>query len=626
MAESIWIVIAAPLAGAVLLHFFGRWLGEPGSGWLATLTVGVAFGFAFTAAIPFFQGTGEPQSVVLYSWMPAVGATFELLWDPLSALMALVVTGVGGLIHLFSIGYMHGDERFGRFFTYLNLFVASMLILVLADNFAVLFLGWELVGLCSYLLISFWFTRPAAAVAGKKAFVVNRIGDLGFVVAVMLIFASFGTLSFSDVFANAPDVLSAGGAAAIGVLLLLGAAGKSAQLPLHVWLPDAMEGPTPVSALIHAATMVTAGVYMIARVSPIYELAPTASAVVAIVGALTALFAATIAFTQTDIKRVLAFSTISQLGYMFMAVGVAGYVAGAFHLMTHAFFKGLLFLGAGSVMHALAGEQNMHRMGGLFRRMPVTALTMAVAALAIVGIPPLSGFWSKDDILAVVFGQGDWYYLLWALGILTATVTAFYMTRQYLLVFAGRPRWEEGAEPHESPLVMTAPLVVLAVLAFFGGLVNTPFSPGLEHFLEPSFEGVTVSHPSTGTLVPLAIVVLLAEAVGVAAAALVYLGPVAARVRLLGRVRGAWEAIRAGYHIDELYAAAVASPGEQAAVWAAFAFDARGVDGVVNGVARVVGRLGATVRPLQTGYVRNYALGIAVGATGLAVWLLARGL
>ena len=353
-------LIALPLAGALFLHFFGRYVKEPLSGWLASAAIGGAFVIAAIAAVPFIQGGAEPLTIPLWEWMPAIGASFELLWDPLAALMALVVTGVGTLIHVFAIGYMHGDDRFHRFFTNLNLFAASMLTLVLAGNFAMLFLGWELVGLCSYLLISFWYTRPTAAAAAKKAFIVNRIGDFGFMVGLMLVFAVFGTLSFAGVFERAGEELTGGMATAIGLLLLVGAAGKSAQIPLYVWLPDAMEGPTPVSALIHAATMVTAGVYVIARSAPIFEFTPIASTVVATVGALTAIWAATIALAQSDIKRVLAYSTICQLGFMFLAVGARAYVAGVFHLMTHAFFKALLFLGAGSVIHAMSDEQDMH--------------------------------------------------------------------------------------------------------------------------------------------------------------------------------------------------------------------------------------------------------------------------
>ncbi|MEE8405732.1 MAG: NADH-quinone oxidoreductase subunit L, partial [Acidimicrobiia bacterium] len=335
MSEVIWLIIALPLLGAVLLHFFGRFIKEPWSGWLASGAIAASFLVALVAAIPFFRGGEHGSIMLLWEWMPAIGANLEMLWDPLAAFMTLIVTGVGALIHVFAIGYMHGDERFSRFFTYLNLFVASMLTLVLAGNYAMLFLGWELVGLCSYLLIGFWFVRPSAASAAKKAFIVNRIGDFGFLIALMLIFAAFGTLSYAGVFERAGAELSAGMATAIALLLFVGAAGKSAQIPLYVWLPDAMEGPTPVSALIHAATMVTAGIYLIARSAAIFELSPTAQTIVATIGALTALWAATIAVSQRDIKKVLAYSTISQLGYMVLAVGTTAYVAGLFHLMTH---------------------------------------------------------------------------------------------------------------------------------------------------------------------------------------------------------------------------------------------------------------------------------------------------
>ena len=432
MIDYLWLLIALPLVGAGLLLLFGKRIGEPVAGWLASLFVIAAFGFAVVLAWPFFTGTQEPESIYLFQWIPVLGVDAALLWDPLAALMTLIVTGVGAVIHVYAIGYMHGDERFGRFFAYLNLFIASMLTLVLADNFGVMFVGWELVGLSSYLLIGFWFVRPAAAAAGKKAFIVNRIGDLGFLVALMLIFAAFGTLDFGIVFGEADVVLSTGMATAITLLLFVGAIGKSAQIPLYVWLPDAMEGPTPVSALIHAATMVTAGVFMIARTATLYELAPTSAAIVATVGAVTALWAATIAVGQRDIKRVLAYSTISQLGYMVMAMGIAAYTAGMFHLMTHAFFKGLLFLGAGSVIHAMAGQQDMWKMGGLRKLLPITFWTMVVGWLAISGLFPLSGFWSKDEILGAAWARGGWYYGLWAIGALTALLTAFYMTRLHV--------------------------------------------------------------------------------------------------------------------------------------------------------------------------------------------------
>ena len=619
-----WI-LAAPLAGFLVLLVAGKKLGEPYAGYLGTATVAVSFGLAVIGSVDFLAGgSGAHASrVTMFEWIPSIGVDAALLWDPLAAVMTLVITGVGMLIHLYSIGYMRGEERYGTFFTYLNLFITSMLILVLGDNFGVLFVGWELVGLSSYLLISFWFEKPVAAAAGKKAFVVNRIGDFGFLIALMLIFSEFGSLAFGTVFGTAGAELAEGGATvtAITLLLLVGAAGKSAQLPLYVWLPDAMEGPTPVSALIHAATMVTAGVYMVARTGVLFDLAPFSAGTVAVVGAATALYAATIAIGQRDIKRVLAYSTISQLGYMFLAVGVGAYVAGIFHLVTHAFFKALLFLGAGSVIHALGGEQDMRKMGGLRRAMPFTFATMAVAWLAIAGLPPLSGFWSKDEILAVTFDQGGAFVILWAVGIVTAGLTAFYMSRLMFMTFWGEPRWASGTEPHESPRVMTLPLVALGALAVVGGLVNTPFSPALEHFLEPAFELLDQAHlPGAGAQWALAVVSIAAAAAGIAYAARRYMD------RDLPAEEGPlWERLEQGYRVDDLYGKVLVAPGKAGAMAAAFTVDARVVDGAVNGAAVLVRRIGERLRPLQTGRVRNYGAGILLGTVGLVLLLLARG-
>lgn len=622
--EALWLVIAFPLGGALLLHFAGRLLGEPRAGYLAAAASLASFTVAAVAAVPFFTGEGHPTESLLWEWMPAVGASFEIVWDPLSALMTLVVTGVGSLIHVYSVGYMHGDPRFARFFTYLNLFTASMLILVLAGNYAMLFVGWELVGLCSYLLISFWFTRPAAASAGMKAFVVNRIGDFGFLIALMLIFATFGTLSYAGVFDRAASELDGWVPTVIGLMLATGAIGKSAQIPLYVWLPDAMEGPTPVSALIHAATMVTAGVYVIARSAPIFEMAPVASGVVAAVGALTALWAATIAVGQSDIKRVLAYSTISQLGYMFLAVGATAYVAGIFHLMTHAFFKALLFLGAGSVIHAMGGRQDMKEMGGLRKAMPVTFVTMAVGVVAIAGFPPLAGFWSKDEILSVVFNQGGWFTILWLMGLVTALLTAFYMFRQLVLVFLGKPRRPEGLTPHESPRSMTIPLILLALLSVGAGLVNTPFRLGLEHFLEPSFEGVKLGHPPDGVTLILLLAALSVAAglVGAAMAYLAYHRPPEAWRRFqagFGRIWGLWED---AYRVDDVYSAALVSPGRRLAERTAFGVDTRLVDGAVNGVAWLVQAAGRRIRPAQSGLIRQYGLWFGLGLVALLIWIV----
>jgi NADH-quinone oxidoreductase subunit L len=623
----LWLVIALPLAGALFLHFFGKRIGEPRSGYLATLGVAGSFAISLGAALPFFRGEAQGIHLNLWEWMPAIGASFELQWDPLAALMALVVTGVGSLIHLYAVGYMHGDPRFSRFFVYLNLFAASMLTLVLAGNYAMLFVGWELVGLCSYLLISFWATRPSAAAAGKKAFIVNRIGDFGFIIALMLIFSLFHTLSFTGIFERAEAVLSPGAATAISLLILLGAAGKSAQIPLYVWLPDAMEGPTPVSALIHAATMVTAGVYVIARSASIFELSPIAGPVVATIGAATALWAATIALAQNDIKRVLAYSTISQLGYMFLAVGAAGYVAGIFHLMTHAFFKALLFLGAGSVIHGTHDQQDMRNMGGLRKAMPVTFATMAVGTIAISGIPPLAGFWSKDEILGVAFGRGGWFGLLWVVGLVTALLTAFYMTRQFVLVFLGEPRWEPDVHPHESPRLMTVPLVVLAGLSVVGGLINTPFRTALEHFLEPSFEGVSLAHPPEGwgMFALLAVLSVGAGLAGALAAFLTYNRPAELWQRFQASIGRVWRLWETGYRVDDLYGQTIVKPGRKLAEQAAFRFDLQVIDGLVNGAGRLVQIVAGRARGLQNGWVRSYSLLFGVGVVGLVAWMVWRG-
>ena len=635
MTDYVWLIIVLPFAGAVANHFVGRRLPEPLPGVLATGAIAASFVYGAVAAVPFFQGGHEAEEAItavhLFDWIPALGAQAELLWDPLSALMTLIVTGVGTLIHLYSIGYMHGDERFSRFFTYLNLFAASMLVLVLANNFAILFVGWELVGLCSYLLISFWYTRRSAAAAGKKAFIVNRIGDFGFMIGLMLIFVSFGTLSYSEVLHEPGEIIGATTATAIGLLLLVGAAGKSAQIPLYVWLPDAMEGPTPVSALIHAATMVTAGVYMVARTGAIYGLSDVAGPVVAGIGAATALVAATIAIAQNDIKKVLAYSTVSQLGYMFMAVGVAGYVAGVFHLMTHAFFKALLFLGAGSVIHGMADEQDMRKMGGLRSKMPITALTMGIATIAIAGVPPLAGFWSKDEILATVFEQGGWLLVVWGIGIVTALLTAFYMTRQFILVFLGKPRWDSEVHPHESPKVMTVPLLILAVLSIGAGFLNAPLLGilSLEHFLEPAFEGVPLAHPpeAASTELLLALVSVVAAVVGISMAVLLYMrANEQVRERFFGLIRRPWFAWENAYWVDQVYGALIVAPGKRIAEWTAAAFDQSFVDGIVNGVGGITNRVGRAIRPIQTGFVRSYGALLAVGAAALVAWVVSRGL
>ncbi|MFZ1518164.1 MAG: NADH-quinone oxidoreductase subunit L [Ignavibacteriaceae bacterium] len=482
MRELIYLTVVLPLVGFLINGIFGtkikneKLIGAIGSG-----VVGISFLIALGA---FFETLGLPvdqrqKIVTLFSWLTVgnLNVSFAYQVDQLSLIMALVVTGVGFLIHVYSIGYMHGDKSFWRFFAYLNLFIFAMMNLILADNFVLLFLGWEGVGLCSYLLIGFWYDRKfeksTVADASKKAFIVNRIGDFGFLLGMFLIYMTFGSLNFNEVFSRAVSFdVSTATFGFIAIFLFIGATGKSAQIPLFVWLPDAMAGPTPVSALIHAATMVTAGVYMVARTSIIFASAPDILMVVAIIGALTAFFAATIGIVQNDIKKVLAYSTVSQLGYMFLAMGMGAFSAGIFHVMTHAFFKALLFLGAGSVIHAMHHEQDIQKYGGLKKYMPRTYLTFLIAALAISGIPPLSGFFSKDEILWQAYANGGLFF--WILGAGTAMMTAFYMFRLYLLTFEGTPRFGHDKHPHESPAVMTLPLIVLAVLAVIGGFVGIP--------------------------------------------------------------------------------------------------------------------------------------------------------
>src|SRR4051812_45159575 len=579
-----WVIPALPALGAVVLLLFGKRIGEPKAGWLATGTIGLSFVWSLATLIALHQQPAEERhhAYTLWQWFAGTGSfhvNFGFLADPLSVTMILFVTGIGSLIHLYSIGYMHGDARFPRFFAYLNLFAASMLVLVLGSNFLMTFLGWEGVGLCSYLLISFWFERNSAAVAGKKAFVTNRVGDFGFMLAMFLIFSKLGTLDYARIENPSTIHLPHGTVTAIALLLFLGAAGKSAQVPLHIWLPDAMEGPTPVSALIHAATMVTAGVYLVCRAHVFFDLSSIgsglhANAVVAWIGAITALGAAAVAIRQNDIKRVLAYSTLSQLGYMFLAAGVGAYSAAIFHMVTHAFFKALLFLGAGSVIHGLHNEQDMRLMGRLKKFLPVTAFTFIIGWLTIAGVPPFAGFWSKDDILAKAWYSGGQGKALWAVGLVAALLTAFYMTRQVWLVFYGNSRIdatlevadvahdsgtgddvhageagvearehehapvgggdahggahaEPGGRAHESPPIMLLPLVVLAMLSALGGLLALPFTHQhlefLTSWLEPSLIGAPVLEaPSFSSAVLLSVAAVAVALVGIFFGAAVY--------------------------------------------------------------------------------------------------------
>ena len=608
------LIIAFPLVGSLLLIFFGKRIGRA-AGVIGSLAVGLAFlagVLQFIEVLDQPSGTRESISSV-WHWITVgdfdVGV--DLLVDELSIVMVLVVTGVGTLIHIYSIGYMHDDPRYPRFFAYLNLFVASMLLLVLADNLLLLYVGWEGVGLCSYLLIGFWFERPAAHNAAKKAFIVNRIGDFSFLLGILLLAFTVGSLTVGQV-NEAAGAMSAGIATIAALLLFGGATGKSAQIPLYVWLPDAMEGPTPVSALIHAATMVTAGVYMVARLSPVFEASGGAAlTVVAWIGALTALWAALLAAGEYDIKRVLAYSTISQLGYMFLAHGVGAYSAGIFHLVTHAFFKALMFLGAGAVMHALDGETDMREMGGLRRLMPITGLTFMMGWLAISGIIPFAGFFSKDAILASAWQQGD--YALWTIGVVTALLTAFYMARLYFRVFEGRTKVPAGVHAHDAPPTMAAALIPLAVLSVVGGVINLPGQLTLEHFLEHVLGEAAVPEGLTAWV--LAGAALLIAFVGIFFARSLYLSRAGnvRRRRWRARFGPLVPAAQNKFYVDEIYGRAIVLPAKRFAVYCADRFDPRVIDGVVNGTGRAIAGLAEGLRRAQTGYVRNYGVAFFLG-------------
>ena len=683
MLDLVWLIPALPLAGFLLLLAGGRRLGEPLAGWVATAMVAGSFGASVVVFVGLLGESAEERSstLTLFEWVPAGGFTVDVgfLADPLSLTMCLFITGVATLIHLYAVGYMHGDPDFSKFFTYLNLFVFSMLVLVLGDNLLLTFLGWEGVGACSYFLVSFWHTSDANASAGKKAFVTNRIGDWGYMIAMFLTFVALGSITYVDI-AEGAGGLAPVTATAITVLLLVAATGKSAQLPLFVWLPDAMAGPTPVSALIHAATMVTSGVYLLTRMNPVLaESSAWAPTTIAVVGGLTALFAATIAVAQTDIKKVLAYSTISQLGYMFLAVGSGAYIAAIFHMVTHAFFKALMFLGSGSVIHGLGDEQDMRRMGALRKLLPITAITFIVGWLAIAGIPPFSGFWSKDEILLYAWSKSP---ALWAIGVVTAVLTAFYMSRQVFLTFFGEARWDrpleeaapdlarergllattvsggaggsgregggvgdetdaptadnvyesghlphgvgpqEAIHPHESPWTMTVPLIGLALLALAGGALQLPFSDStklLEHWLEPVV-APDEAHlaVATGTKVALAVVAVLGALAGIGAAVVLYLRR--SRADQPAELR----LLARGWFYDATLARFASGPGRQgfdAMAW----FDRRVIDGAVNGVAGLVHGSGTGLRRAQAGFVRVYVGFVAFGAVVVVAALFVRG-
>jgi len=640
MQSYLFLIPLFPLLGFLINGLFSRYLGEKTIGSIASVAIFASFAIAVSG---FFELLVMPEhdrlfTQTLYEWMStgAFSIDVSLRFDALSALMALVVTGVGFLIHVYSIGYMHGERGFGRFFAFMNLFTFMMLLLVLGNNFLVMFLGWEGVGLCSYLLIGFYYDRVfdeetglTCSQAGKKAFIVNRVGDFGFLLGMFLIFATFGSLDFDQVFSQAAGMNTVT-ATAICLLLFVGATGKSAQLPLYVWLPDAMAGPTPVSALIHAATMVTAGVYMVARSSALYLQAPIAMSVVAIIGAATAIFAATIALTSTDIKKVLAYSTVSQLGYMFLACGVGAFAAGIFHLMTHAFFKALLFLGAGSVMHGMSGETRIDRMGGLKKHMPTTWRTFLVGGLALSGIPIFAGFFSKDEILWKTFDSPHGSKILWAIGLIVAGLTAFYVFRMIFMTFYGHARYNHEAVPHvhESPTLMTAPLMILAVLSTIGGLIGIPrvFNK-IEEYLHPMFThgGAAVEeHGSLGVEIGLMILSVGVAGLGIYIAGQIYLKRPQIADNLSASLKPVYQLLRKKYYVDEIYEALFVKPIHwlsESFLWKIF--DVKIIDGLVNGSAKFFGSLSSVLRFTNTGVVQTYALSIIVGILAILGYLLA---
>jgi NADH-quinone oxidoreductase subunit L len=622
LLASSWLLIALPLVGAAVLLLGGRRTDRWGH-LLGTATVVTSFVLALLYTSQLAGLAEKSVEVELFTFIAAgeLDVRAGLLYDPLSAAFVLLITGVGSLIHIYSVGYMAHDEGRRRFFAYLNLFVAAMLLLVLGNSFVALYVGWEGVGLASYLLIAFWYTRPAAATAAKKAFIMNRVGDVGLALAIFIMFAQLGTTSYAGVFGSV-GTLAGGTITALGLLLLLGACGKSGQFPLQAWLPDAMEGPTPVSALIHAATMVTAGVYLIARSAPIYDLTPTARTVVLVVGALTLLIGAIAGCAYDDIKKVLAYSTVSQIGYMFLAVGLgpAGYVAGLAHLYAHGFFKAGLFLGAGSVMHAMNDQVDMRRFGGLWRKLPITFVTFGLGYLALIGIFPFAGAFTKDAIIEAALDRGDvWGWVLGGVMVLGAGLTAFYMTRLMLMTFFGRPRWEDGVHPHESPSVMTLPMIVLAFGSVASGFLLVSAFP-LDEWMAPVFgepeEAAHVVAPATVLLVVTAVSLL-----GVLAAWL-FVGrrevPVTAPVRVSPVTRAARNALYADAVNESLFM----RPGQWLTRALVFV-DNRGVDGAVNGLAATLGGSSSRLGRAQTGFVRTYALGMLGGAVVVAGALLA---
>jgi NADH-quinone oxidoreductase subunit L len=655
----LWILPLLPLAGAAINGLFGKRFSKALVNTIALGSTALAFAYALWVAAQF---AGLPPDQIPHiehyaTWLSAGSFSAEVgaYLDQLSLVMLLIVTGVGFVIHVYSVGYMAHEDGYYRYFAYLNIFMFFMLTLVLANNYVLMFVGWEGVGLASYLLIGFWFLKESAINAGKKAFITNRVGDFGFLIALFLLIKHFGTLQYDSLWhlvgKYSVETGGAGVLTAIGLLMLMGATGKSAQIPLYVWLPDAMEGPTPVSALIHAATMVTAGVYMVARSNPIFNRAPQALMAVAVIGTLTAIFAASIGILQTDIKKVLAYSTISQLGYMFMGCGVAAYGAGIFHLMTHAFFKALLFLSAGSVIHGIGGDQDMRHMGGLRKYLPWTFWCMTVATFTISGFPPLAAFFSKDEILFRTFASGN--HVLWLIGIIAAGMTAFYMFRLWFLTFFGEYRGgatgagahgddahggEGHGAPHESPKVMVIPLVILAVLSFVGGWVGIPKAMGgsnqFEHFLDPVFQTPGEAMPAEGAVRHEdASTELMFSAVSVAAATIGFLGAwflyfkrTDLPAKLAASAGGLYRLILDKYRIDELYGAVFIQPIIALSTnvfWKGI--DVGLIDGAVDGGAAGATETSDVMRRMQSGNIRSYAGWVAVGAAAVIAFMVWRG-
>ncbi|MEO8513849.1 MAG: NADH-quinone oxidoreductase subunit L [Ignavibacteria bacterium] len=630
MVKYFYLITVLPLVGFLINGLFGTKIkNEKVSGILGSLMVLGSFVITILAYLEITALPEEARSITipLFSWISSgsLNISAAYLVDPLSITMCLIITGVGFLIHVYSIGYMHGDKGYARFFAFLNLFMFAMLNLVLGDNMLLMFLGWEGVGLCSYLLIGFFYQKKFAGDAANKAFWVNRIGDFGFMLAMFFIFMNFGTLNFQGIITAIPgSVIPVSMFTIITLLLFVGATGKSAQIPLFIWLPDAMAGPTPVSALIHAATMVTAGVYMIGRTSLLFAMAPITMEVVMIIGCLTAFMAATIAVAQNDIKKILAYSTVSQLGFMFMAMGAGAFSTGIFHVTTHAFFKALMFLGAGSVIHGMHDEQDVTKMGGLKSKMKITFLTFLMGGIAISGIPPFSGFFSKDEILSKLFFGG--HYAVFGVAVLTAFLTAFYVWRLISLTFYGKPRYDEAnVHPHESPAWMTIPLIILAILSVVGGFIGMPhiFAPNfIEHWLEPVFAPALAILPEQHIIESTEIGLIVFSVLVALIAILVSVKMFKSGEKLEAFSGGFYNLLREKYKIDEIYDKIIVSP----LVWLTGIFyrilDVKIIDGAVNGTARFFNNLSLDWRKIQTGVIQDYALFSVAGILAIILYIL----